>query len=184
MDNNLKEWSILSHMQEVYKKVKKPVTPRIVISESMAGAINLYYQGSKFLQSMQEIVKQKNTGLADVLCARIQAVIEEIQFAEIRKDGEISLLTATKGTVGALTAIGQVMDLILKWASSDPGLDTHGTDILNAIRMLVATHSQIRIDRQLKVKKVVHSLLGKKLIKEMKDIYEELTRTIEFLIMG
>ena len=42
LDTNLKEGSLLSQLQEVYKKVKKPVAPRIVISKSMAGVINFY----------------------------------------------------------------------------------------------------------------------------------------------
>ena len=181
LDKNLKDGSLLSQLQEVYKKVKNPVAPRIVISESMAGAINFYYQGPKFLKTIREISREY-TGLADVPGARVQALNEEIKFAESRKDGENSLLTATKGIVGALTAIAPVMDLILKRGSSDPELDAHGTDMLNAIRMLVATHCQIRIDRKLNVKKVVHSLLGKELIKEKRDIYGELPEPSDFLL--
>ena len=99
-------------------------------------------------------------------CVRVQALNEEIQFAQSRKDGENSLLMASKGIVGALTAIAPVMDLILQRGSADPELDAHGMDMLNAIRMLVVTDCQIRIDRKLNLKKVVHSLLEKELIKE------------------
>ena len=70
----------------------------------------------------------------------------------------------------------------MKRSSSDPQLDAHGTDMLNAIRMSVATHCQIRIDRKLNVKKVVHSLLGKELIKEKRDICGELLEPSDFLL--
>ena len=131
LDTNLQEGSLLTHLQEVYNKEKKPVVPRIAFSESMAGTIN-YYQGPKYLKTIREVAREYR-GLADVLGARVQALNEEIKFAESRKDRKNSLLTATRGIVGALTAIALVMDLMLKRGSSDPALDVHSTDMLNAI---------------------------------------------------
>ena len=125
------------------------------------------------LKTIRKLAREY-TGLADVPGVRVQALNEEIKFAESRKDGEHSLLTATKGIVGALTAIAPVMDMMLNRGSSDPELDVHSTDMLNAIQMLGATHCQVRLDRKLNVKKVVNSALGKELIKEKREIYGEL----------
>ena len=76
------------------------------------------------------------------------------------------------------------MDLMLKSGSFDPELDAHSMDMLNAIRMFVATHCPVRLDRKLKVKKVVNSALGKELIKMKREIYRELPELSELLLLG
>ena len=91
-------------------------------------------------------------------------------------------MAATKGIVAALTVIALVVDLILNRGSADPALDAHDMDMLNVIRMLVVTHCQFRIYRKLNIKKVVHSLLGKELIKEKRYIYGELPEPSDFLL--
>ena len=177
----LQEGKLLTELQEVYKKVKKPVAPRVVISESMAGVITHYYAGVKHLKTIRDISREY-TGLADVTAAKVQPLNEEIRFAESRKDGESSLLTATKGVVGALTAIAPVLDIILQRGNADPELNEHGIHMLNAIRMLVSTHSQMRFDRIASVKKVVYTPLGKELIKNKRDVYGDLPELTEHLL--
>ena len=67
----------------------------------------------KALKTIKEIARQY-TGLKYVPEAWVLALNEEIRFVEGRKDGESSLLTATKGMVGAMTAIVPVLDVILR----------------------------------------------------------------------
>ena len=66
---------------------------------------------------------------------------------------------ATTGVFWALTIIVIVptMGLILQCSVVDPKLDVQAVHRLNAIQLLVAPHSQIRIDQC----KVVHTRLGK-----------------------
>ena len=111
----------------------------------MAEAINFYYQGPKFLQIIWEILREY-TSLADVPGVRVQALNEEIKYAESRKDGE-NFIDGYKGNSGSPDCYCPSDDLILKRVFSDPELDAYGTDMLNAIRML-ATHCQIMIDRK------------------------------------
>ena len=63
------------------------------------------------------------TGFVDVPDACIQMLNEEIRFAQGRKEGENSLLIASKGVLGALTAIVPTMDIIVQRGSEDPELD-------------------------------------------------------------
>ena len=177
----LQEGKLLTELQEVYKKVKKPVAPKILISESMAGVISHYYSEIKHLKIIKDISRQY-TGLADIDAAQVQLLNEEIRFTDTRKEGENSLLTASKGLVGVLTAIAPLMDIILQRGNADPELNEHAGHMLNAIRMLVATHSQIRLDRIASVKKVVHTTLGKELIQQKKDVYGEKPMLTEHLL--
>ena len=186
LESGLHEGALLTELQKVYKNVKKAVTPRIRISESMAGVLQHFYEGPsgggpKPLKTIKEISREY-TGLLDVPDARVQVLNEEIRFAEGRKDGECSLLTATKGVVGALTAIAPTLDIILQRGSADPELNNQSLNMLNAMRLLICTHSQIRTDRKLNVQKVVHSRLGKELIKEKRDVYGDLPEPSEHLL--
>ena len=95
--------------------------------------------GPKASKTIKEIARQY-TGLKDVPEARVLALNEEICFAEGRKDGESSLLIATKGVVGAMTTIASVLDVILRRCSADPELNAHAIHMLNEIRLLVCTH--------------------------------------------
>lgn len=183
---DLHEGSLLSELQETYKKVRGPVTGRIVISESMAGAIHFYYgtplEGTpKHFKTIRDISRHY-TGLADVPAARLQIMNEEIKFGEGRKEGESALITCSKGLVAILTAIAPTMDIILRRGSADPELDAQGIHMLNAIKMAVATHSQARLDRKKSVTKVVHSRLGKELIFEKRDAYGDLPEPSEYLL--
>ena len=54
--------------------------------------------------------------------------------------------------------------------------------MLNAMRLLICMHSQIRTDWKLNVQKVVHSRLGKELIKEKRDVYSDLPEPSEHLL--
>ena len=76
---------------------------------------------------------------------------------------------ATKGVVGMLTAIAPLLDIIMQWGSVDSQLNKHALHMLNAVQLLVFTHTHMRIDRKVSVTKVVHSRLGKELIKEKRD---------------
>ena len=44
LESGLHEGALLTELQEVYKKVKKAVTPRILISESMVGVLQHFYE--------------------------------------------------------------------------------------------------------------------------------------------
>ena len=123
----------------------------------------------KHLKSISDITR-RFTGLADVPGARLQALHEEIRFAEGRKDGENALLTASKGVLAGIPAITLMMDLILKRGDADPELDAQADNMLSTIKVLVATHSQICMERVLSLEKVVHTRLEKELIKEARCI--------------
>ena len=86
-------------------------------------------------------------GLIDVPAAWVQA-LNDIRCAEGRRDGECLLLTASKGIVGALTAIAPVLDTVLQRGAGDPELNAHTINLANTIKLLVCTHSQIRWDRK------------------------------------
>ena len=137
------------------------------MSENIAGLVSHYYsplrKGPKRLKTIREISRQY-TGLIDVPAAWVQA-LNEIRFAEGRHDGECSLLRASKGIVGALTAIARVLDTVLQRGSADPELKAHAIHLANAIKLLVCIHSQIQWDRKQSVNKVVHTRLGKELLK-------------------
>ena len=121
---------------------------RITVSENIAGMVSHYYLppeegGPKRLKTIKEISRQY-PGLIDVPAARVQALNEEIRFAEGRRDGESSLLTVSKGVVGALSAIAPVLGTVLQRGAADPEL----IHLANAIKLLVCTHGQIRWDRK------------------------------------
>ena len=92
------------------------------------------------------------------------------------------VLRATKGVIGAMPAIVPGLYMILKRGSVDPELNTHAIHILNAIRLLVCTHSQMRLDRKLSVTKMVHSKLRKELIKEKRDLYGDVPQPDKLLL--
>ena len=106
----------------------------------MAGVITHYYSEITHLKIIRDISRQY-TGLADIDAAQVQLLNKEIRFTDTRKESENSLLTASKGLVGVLTAIAPLMDIILQGGNADPELNEHTSHMLNAIRMLLATHS-------------------------------------------
>ena len=74
LEKGLQEGALLTQLEEYYKKVKKPVAPRVTISESMAGVIQHFYigpneGGPKALKTINEIAWQY-TGLKDLPEAR------------------------------------------------------------------------------------------------------------------
>lgn len=186
LDTSLHEGALLTELKDLYKDKKKPVAERITLSESMVGVIQHFYEGPaeggpKPLKAIKELSRQY-TGIKDVLQARVLAMNDEIRFSDGRKDGESSLLIATKGVVGALTAMAPTLDILLQRGSADPELNAQAMNMLSAVRLLVCTHNQMRIDRRLSVQKVVHSKLGKELIKERRDVYGDGPSTSEFLL--
>lgn len=186
LDTDLQEGALLSEIQLLYQERRKPVVNRVTISENMAGVINHYYLGPekggpKPLKCIREFAR-KYTGLADVPEARVQLMNDEIRFGDGRKEGESALMTASKGVVAALTAIAPLMDVVMQRGSADPELNNHALDMLNAIKVLVCTHSQLRVDRTGSVTKVVNSRLGKELIKQKRDVYGDLPLPSEYLL--
>ena len=150
LGTDLQEGALLTELHDVFKKVKKPVGVRCAITTPPEEV------GPKRLKTIREISKQY-TGLIDMLAAQMQALNEEIRFTEGRCDGECSLLTASKGIVGALTAIAPVLDTVLQRGSVDPELNAQVIHLANAIKLLVRTHSQMRWDRKQSMNKVVHT---------------------------
>ena len=61
-------------------------------------------------------------------------------------------------------------------------MNAQAENVLNAMKVLVATHAQIRIDRVTSVGNLVHTKLGKELIKEKRDIHGKLPEPTEFLL--
>ena len=114
----MREGAAMTELTEIYKSVKKPVTEHSEMSEMMAGMVNHYYGGPnvgapKHLKTIKDITR-RYTGLADVPGARLQILNDEIRFTEDRKEGECTILTASKGVLAALTAILPLMDNINK----------------------------------------------------------------------
>ena len=66
---------------------------------------------------------------------------------EGRKLAEDGMICASKWVVAARTAIAPALALILARGNSDPELDTQAKPMLDAVRVLVYTHTQLTADR-------------------------------------
>ena len=154
---------------------------RIDLDDDLAGAIAHYYTYTKSKKAINEVARQY-TGIKSVPEARVQALNEEVHFVEGRKLAEDSMLWASKGVVVAMTAIAPTLALILSRGNNDPDLDAQATPMLDAIRVLVHTHTQLTSDRLLNVQKVVNNHLGKEVIKRKTDTYGEKELPTEHLL--
>ena len=112
----------------------------------MAGAIAHFYAFTKPKKALNELTRQY-TGIKNILEARVQKLNEEIRFTDVRKYAEESMFWATKGVLGPLTAIGPTLEIILARGKKDSELDEQSLKMLDAVKMLVFTHSQLAGDR-------------------------------------
>ena len=124
------------------------------------------------LKIVNELSRQY-TGLAGIPGATIETVNEN-HFAEGWQEAGRSLVTASKGVLGALTVSVPTMELILQRGSADPELEAQALNMLNAIKVLVATHSQIKLDLVASTLDVVHTRLAK----EKRDAFGESTESL------
>ena len=161
---NLLEGTLQTELQELYKKIRKPVKYGIDLDDNLSGAIAHYYTYTKTKKAINEVAHQY-TGIKTVPKARVQVLNEEVHFVEGRKLAEESMLWASKGEVAALTAIAPTLALILSRGNRDPELDTQAKSVLDAVKVLVHTHTQLTADRLSNVNKVVNNPLGKEVIK-------------------
>ena len=177
----LKEGTLLEELKEVYKKIKKPSSDRIDADNNLVAPIKHYYMYNKPQKVLKDLGRQY-TGLQEIGDARAQPLNEEVRFHEVRKYAEEALMWATRGVVGALTAIIPTVALILDRGNTDEELNAQGVHMWDAVRLLVATHVQLNMDRLANVKKVVNHPLGKELIKRRKDVYGEYEEATEHLL--
>lgn len=172
LSENLREGVMHAELREIYKKIRKPTNARIEVDNDLAGAIAHYYAFSKPKKALNDLARQY-TGIKNIPEARVQKLNEEIRFVDARKHAEDSMLCATKGVVAALTAVAPTVALILSRGKGDHELDEQALKMLDVVKILVLTHSQLTGDRLLNVKKVVNSFLGKEVIKPKTDAYGE-----------
>ena len=88
---------------------------------------------------------------------------------DVRKYAEESMFWATKGVVGVMTTITPTVEIILARGKGDAELDQQSLKMLDALKMLVFTHSQLTGSGLQNVKKVVNTVLGKEVIKPKTD---------------
>lgn len=181
LSDDLREGTLQNELQELYKKIKKPVKQRIDLDESLAGAISHFYAYTKTKKAINEIARQY-TGIKTIPEARVQALNDEIKFIEGRKLAEDGMMWATKGVVAALTAIAPTLALILSRGKGDRELDEQAKPMLDAIKVLVFSHSQLTTDRLANVNKVVNTPLGKDVVKKKTDKYGEKELPTEHLL--
>ena len=181
LDAALSEGALHDQLKEVYKKVKKPVVDKLIVDQNLAGAVKHFYGYNKPIKVIKELSRQY-TGLADIPEAQIQLLNDEIKFQEARKLGEDAMLWATKGVVGALTAILPTMAVILTRGKQDSDLDEQAVNMFNAVRMLVSSHVQLTNDRMTNVNKVVNTSLGKDIIKRKKDEFGDKPTPTKYLL--
>ena len=181
LDGALSEGALHDQLKEVYKKVKKPVVDKLIVDQNLAGAVKHFYGYNKPIKVIKELSRQY-TGLADIPEAQIQLLNDEIKFQEARKLGEDAMLWATKGVVGALTAILPMMAVILTRGKQDADLDAQAVNMFNAVRMLVSAHVQLTNDRMTNVNKVVNTSLGKDIIKRKKDEFGDKPAPTKYLL--
>ena len=181
LDAKLQQGVMLEELKDVHKKFKKPVADRIKVDNNLMGALKHFYSYNKPIKVLKDLSRQY-TGLVDIPEARIQLLNEEIKFQEARKLGEDAMLWATKGIVGALTAIMPMTAIILMRGNRDTELNAEALNVLNAIRMLVSAHVQLTNDRLSNVDKVVNSRLGKDIIKLKKNTHGDKPEATEHLL--
>ena len=70
LSDNLREDTLQSELQELYKKMRKPVKERIDLDDNLAGAIAHYYMYTKIKKAINEIARQY-TGIKTVPEARV-----------------------------------------------------------------------------------------------------------------
>ena len=179
--DNLCEGSLHTELQELYKKIRKPVKERIHLDENLAGAMAHFYLYAKPKKAINELARQY-TGVLMVPESRVQALNEEIHFIEGRKLAEEALFWASKGVVAAMTAIAPALALVLARGKKDAELDAQAKPLLDAVKVLVHTHAQITVDRIANVGKVVNTTLGKEVIKRKTDKYGEKELPTEHLL--
>lgn len=172
LSDNLREGVLHSELRELYKKFRKPTKPRVVVDNDVAGAIAHFYAFNKPKKALNELTRQY-TGIKNVPEAQVQKLNEEIRFIDARKHAEESMLWASKGVVAALTAIAPTLAIVLSRGKGDHELDEQALKMLDAVKILVFTHSQLTGDRLQNVKKVVNTVLGKEVIKPKTDAYGE-----------
>ena len=136
----------------------------------MLGAIANLYAYSKPKKVLNDLVR-RYTGIKTIPEARVQPLNDEIKFVEGRKLAEDGTMWATKGVVAALTAIAPTLKLILARGKTDTELDEQAGPMLDAVMVLVHTHSQLTSDRLVNVHKVINTPLGKEVIKRKSDKY-------------
>ena len=78
-------------------------------------------------------------------------------------------------------AIAPTLAIVLAHGKGDTELDKQSLKILDAIKMLVFTHSQLTGDRLQNVKKVVNTVLRKEVIKPKTDAYGKKRATNRFI---
>lgn len=181
LSDELREGTLQNELQELYKKMKKPVSDRIQLDESLAGAIAHFYAYTKPKKALNDIARQY-TGIKTVPEARVQALNDEIKFADGRKLAEEGMMWATKGVVAALTAIAPTLALVLSRGKGDRELDEQAKPMFDAMKVLVHTHTQLTADRLANVYKVVNTPLGKEVIKKKADKYGEKELPTEHLL--
>ena len=181
LSDGLCEGTLRNELQEVYKKMRKPTQQRIEVDENLAGALAYYYSFTKPKKALNDIARLY-TGIKTVPEVRVQPLNEEVKFVEGRKLAEDGMFWATKGVVAALTAITPTLELVLARGKRDPELDEQAKPMLDAVKVLVHTHTQLTADRVLNVHKVVNTPLGKEIIKRKLDKYGEKELPTEHLL--
>ena len=92
------------------------------------------------------------------------------------------MMWTTKGVVAALTAIVPTLTLIMARGRANTELDEQARPMLDAVKGLVHTHSQLTTNRLANVYTVINTPLGKEVIKKKSDKYREKELPTEHLL--
>ena len=83
----LRECTLQNGLQELYKKIRKPVKERIPSDDNLAVAIAHYDACTKTRKAVNKVARQY-MGIRPMPEARVQALNEEIHFTDARKLAE------------------------------------------------------------------------------------------------
>ena len=175
LSENLKEGTLHTELQELFKKMRKPVKERIQIDDNLAGALTHYYAYTKTRNAINEISRQY-TGIKSVPELHVQALNDEIKFMESRRQVEEGFFWASKDVITAIMAITPTLALVLSRGKDDGQLDEQARPMLDTVRVLVHTHVQLTVDHVSNVQKVVNTPLGHQVIKKRTDKYGTMSR--------
>ena len=164
-------------------KADKDRQPRVVVDPCLKGVLGSYFSNKKPWKVIKDLSKQ-HTGLADFAQAQVHYLDKEIKFSGVHLTKERALLTGQKVMLGALATVVPVLAEVIKRGSSDPLLDDLSLNLLSGVKLLVAGVTQNTLDRRANVKEVLHTVLGKEIVKTAEDIHGEPLPPNEYLLGG
>jgi len=174
--------SVDERIVEELKKAAKPRMPQLKAGAKLRSLIQGYFSIKNPGKVVNELSK-KYTGLADVQQAQLQYLDTEMRFKGLKLAKDTALFTAQKGQLSALTAIIPVLQVVQERGTLDPRLNDTSEALMDALKLLVTSFSQAKLDRLATIKGSVYSVLGKELIKTT-DMKGDQLPSNEFLLGG